>query len=63
MRFRSFKVWRMVYALKAGSECGGDKRGEKSAALLVVGIDNLEVEMKVDVSDEPIEELSRKLKR
>lgn len=54
-------AWRMVCALKAGSERGGDKRGEKSAALLVVGNDSLKIEMKVDVSADPIGELCRKL--
>lgn len=30
-------VLRLLEALKAGSESGGDKRGEKSAAITVVG--------------------------
>lgn len=62
-RSRGDLAWRLVCALKAGSEGGGDKRGEKSAALVVVGIDNWNVELKVDVSKDPIEELRHKLKQ
>lgn len=54
---------RMVRALKAGSESGGDRRGEKSAALIVVGTEKVEVEIRVDMHETPIEELHRKLKQ
>lgn len=53
---------RMRKALKAGSESGGDRRGERSAALMVVGIKDVKVRMKVDVHDTPIEELYHQLK-
>jgi len=55
-------AWRMAKALKAGSESGGDKRGEKSAVLIVVGTEKVEVEIKVDLHENPIEELFRRLK-
>jgi uncharacterized Ntn-hydrolase superfamily protein len=53
---------RMVKALKAGSECGGDKRGEKSAALAIVGTEKVEVEMRINARKNPVDELLRKLK-
>jgi len=55
-------AWRMAKALKAGSESGGDKRGEKSSALIVVGTEKVEVETKVDSHENPVEELFRRLK-
>jgi len=55
-------AWRMLKALKAGSESGGDKRGEKSAALIVVDTVKVKVEIKVDVHENPIEELCRRLR-
>jgi uncharacterized Ntn-hydrolase superfamily protein len=55
-------AWKMVEALKAGSESGGDKRGEKSAALVVVGSEKVEVKIKVGAHRNPVEELFRKLK-
>jgi len=54
-------AWRMARALKAGSECGGDRRGEKSAALIVVSTEKLEVEIQVDKHVNPIGELFRRL--
>jgi uncharacterized Ntn-hydrolase superfamily protein len=54
-------TWRMAKALKAGSESGGDRRGEKSAALIVVSVEKLEVKMKVDRHVDPVGELLRKL--
>lgn len=53
---------RMAEALKAGRESGGDKRGEKSAALIVVDIEKVKVEVKIDAHNNPIEELFRRLK-
>ncbi len=55
-------AWRMAKALKAGSESGGDRRGEKSAALIVVSTEKVEVKIRVDMHEKPIEELFRKLK-
>lgn len=52
---------RMAEALKAGRESGGDKRGEKSAALIVVDIEKVKVEVKIDAHNSPIEELFRRL--
>jgi len=52
---------RMARALKAGSESGGDRRGEKSAALIVVSAERVEVEIKVDKHADPIRELFRRL--
>lgn len=54
-------AWRMAKALKAGSECGGDRRGEKSAALIVISTEEVEVEIKVDEHVNPIGELFRRL--
>jgi uncharacterized Ntn-hydrolase superfamily protein len=53
---------RLAMALKAGNESGGDKRGEKSAALIVVGTEKVKAEIKIDVYKKPIEELCRKLR-
>ena len=55
-------AWKMAWALKAGSESGGDKRGEKSAALITVGIEKVEVKIKVAAHKNSIEELFRRLK-
>ena len=54
-------AWRIVSALKAGSEAGGDRRGEKSAALIVVDRRKVKVKMKVDEYENPVEELIRRL--
>jgi uncharacterized Ntn-hydrolase superfamily protein len=54
-------AWRMAKALKAGSESGGDRRGEKSAALIVVSTEKVEVEIKVDKHVNPVGELFRRL--
>jgi uncharacterized Ntn-hydrolase superfamily protein len=53
---------RLVKALQAGSKSGGDKRGEKSSALLVVSGEKVEIEIKVGMHEQPIEELFRRLK-
>lgn len=52
-------AWRMAKALKAGSESGGDRRGETSAALIVVDRKKVKVKIKVDEHKTPIEELIR----
>jgi len=54
-------AWRMAKALKAGSESGGDRRGEKSAALIVVSTEKVEVEIKVGKHANPIGKLFQKL--
>jgi len=54
-------AWRMARALKAGSESGGDRRGEKSAALIVVSTERVEVEIRIDKHAMPIGELFRML--
>lgn len=56
-------AWRMAYALKAGSKSGGDRRGEKSAALIVVNDKTVKAKVKVDIHENPIEELLHQLKR
>ena len=53
---------RLVEALKAGSEAGGDKRGERSAALIVVDAGKAILNLKVDFHQKPIDELLRQLK-
>lgn len=60
---------RLVKALKAGDEAGGDSRGKQSAALLVVkekggygGITDRYIDLRVDDHQEPVVELSRLLK-
>jgi uncharacterized Ntn-hydrolase superfamily protein len=53
---------RMVRALEAGRENGGDRRGERSAALVVVCLEKVEVQIKVHEHACPIEELARKLR-
>ncbi|MEO9324708.1 DUF1028 domain-containing protein [Nocardioides sp. C4-1] len=59
---------RLLAALAAGDESGGDKRGRQSAALLVVrdgagydGGDDIEVDLRVDDHEAPITELARLL--
>jgi uncharacterized Ntn-hydrolase superfamily protein len=59
---------RLVAALAGGQEAGGDKRGQQSAALLVVreaggygGHNDRLVDLRVDEHPEPIQELSRLL--
>ena len=59
---------KLMAALFAGQEKGGDKRGQQSAALLVVrknggygGFNDRYIDIRVDDSDEPIKELQRLL--
>ena len=54
-------AWRIVRALEAASESGGDRRGERSAALLVAGARSVEVEVMVNEHSAPIKELNRRL--
>ena len=57
---------RLVEALRAGQRAGGDRRGQESAALLVVrraggygGRNDRYIDLRVDDHAEPIEELAR----
>jgi uncharacterized Ntn-hydrolase superfamily protein len=59
---------RLLEALTAGDQAGGDSRGRQSAALLVVkegagygGLDDIAVDLRVDDHLEPIPELARLL--
>ena len=59
---------RLMAALRAGDEAGGDARGRQSAALLVVrdeagfdGRDDIEVDLRIDDHTSPIDELERLL--
>lgn len=59
---------RLLEALAAGDEAGGDSRGRQSAALLVVkeeagygGLDDIAVDLRVDDHPAPIGELARLL--
>jgi uncharacterized Ntn-hydrolase superfamily protein len=59
---------RLLAALTAGDDAGGDSRGRQSAALLVVregagygGLDDIAVDLRVDDHPEPITELGRLL--
>ncbi|HKJ80798.1 MAG TPA: DUF1028 domain-containing protein [Ignavibacteriaceae bacterium] len=60
---------RMIAALEAGQAAGGDIRGRQSAALLVVKAkstgkiwEDREIDLRVDDSDHPIQELKRLVK-
>jgi len=48
---------RLLAALRAGEDAGGDARGRMSAAMLVVG--EIAVDLRVDDHPEPVEELTR----
>lgn len=52
---------RMVKVLKTGSESGGDIRGEKSAALIIISAEKIELNIKVNVNKNPVDELYLKL--
>lgn len=60
---------KLLAALIAGQEKGGDKRGQQSAALLVVrknsgygGFNDRYIDLRVDDANKPIQELQRLLK-
>ena len=55
-------AWRIAGALKVGSESGGDRRGEKSAALIVISTERVEMNIKVGMHEHPIDELLHELK-
>jgi uncharacterized Ntn-hydrolase superfamily protein len=59
---------RLLAALRAGEEAGGDRRGRQSAALLVVrdgagygGLDDIACDLRVDDHADPVTELARLL--
>lgn len=59
---------RLLLALAAGEEAGGDRRGRQSAALLVLGPEDpgvlrapAQVDLRVDDADDPVAELRRLL--
>ena len=59
---------RLLAALTAGDDAGGDSRGRQSAALLVVregagygGLDDIAVDLRVDDHTDPVTELARLL--
>jgi uncharacterized Ntn-hydrolase superfamily protein len=59
---------RLLAALRAGDDAGGDRRGRQSAALLVVregagygGLDDVAVDLRVDDHIAPCDELARLL--
>jgi len=61
---------RLVEALEGGQSAGGDKRGQQSAALIVVKKDagvwlhnDVVLRLQVDDSPEPIKELRRLVER
>jgi uncharacterized Ntn-hydrolase superfamily protein len=62
-------LWhRLVAALAAGQRAGGDRRGQQSAALLVVrvgggygGFNDRLIDLRVDDHSQPIDELARLL--
>ena len=59
---------RLLAALTAGDEAGGDRRGRQSAALLVVqdgagygGLDDIAVDLRIDDHEDPVGEVARLL--
>jgi uncharacterized Ntn-hydrolase superfamily protein len=59
-------AWKLMAALDAGDQAGGDKRGKQSAALLVVrdkagpnGISDRYLDFRVDDHKDPVPELAR----
>ncbi|BCY12399.1 DUF1028 domain-containing protein [Actinoplanes sp. L3-i22] len=61
-------AYRLVAALRAGDQAGGDRRGRQSAALLVVakglgygGTSDVLVDLRVDDHSDPVTELARLL--
>ena len=56
-------VWRMIDALKAARESGGDMRGERSAALIIADSENVRIRIEIDEHKDPINGLMRRLAR
>lgn len=53
---------RLVKALKSGSESGGDRRGERSASLIVVSSKKVEISLRIDEHKDPTKQLFEELK-
>jgi uncharacterized Ntn-hydrolase superfamily protein len=62
-------AWKLMAALEAGDQAGGDKRGKQSASILVVtdktsgrgGANDRYLDLRVDDHQEPVAELARLL--
>lgn len=54
-------IKRLIGALEKGQMAGGDKRGELSAATVVVGAENTKVKAEVNYHRNPIQVLKRKV--
>jgi uncharacterized Ntn-hydrolase superfamily protein len=52
---------RLVHALAAGEQAGGDKRGRISAALLLVSPQHRPLSVRIDYSDDPLTDLEAAL--
>jgi len=51
---------RLIAAMRAGEEAGGDKRGRQSAALLIYGTEEWsDLDLRVDDHSDPLSELAR----
>jgi uncharacterized Ntn-hydrolase superfamily protein len=51
---------RLIAAMRAGEEAGGDKRGKQSAALLIYGTEEWsDLDLRVDDHTDPLSELAR----
>lgn len=50
---------RLIAALQAAQEAGGDRRGLKSAALLVLAPDRPPMSLRIDMSPVPLDDLAR----
>ena len=48
---------RLVRALSAGEQAGGDKRGRMSAALCIVAPNQRAVSLRIDYSEDPLTDL------
>jgi len=54
-------VWRMMRVLSTAKESGGDRRGERSAALLMADPTSIKVDIRIDMDKEPIDALRRRM--
>ena len=54
---------RLLHAIQAGEEAGGDRRGILSAALVVAGEDGQAIDLRSDRSSNPIRDIEALLKR
>ena len=56
-------VFRLLKALRAGSESGGDKRGQRSAAKTLVNKNDFFLKLRVDEGPNPIQELANAVEK